>query len=235
MAKVTLLFGSDPQGEFSLNRDELRIGRARDCDIVVDNLGVSRHHCSIVRGDGHEWRLVDQGSNNGTFLNGEKVHESHLANGDRIVLGKFSLVYDAHGEAVSDPGQDGGSAAGMGGEMTMFVDPEAIKKMQSDIGSGAAQQQRMVLSVQSGGRSVDCPLVKSDTSLGKGEDADIIVKGFLVKPIQAKVLKTDGGHRIISLGGWRKLRVNGIVVHEGLLRDGDQLRLAGTTIVYRKA
>lgn len=236
MAKVTLLFGNDPQGDFPLNKAEHTIGRARDCDILVDNLGVSRHHCSIVQ-DGSNWKLVDQGSNNGTFLNGEKVNTQVLANGDRIILGKYSLVFDAHGEADAPAPDDGGGGGGggMGGEMTMFVDPDAIKKMQQDMaGGGGAAMQRMLLTVRSGGRDQDMPLVKSDTTIGKGEDADIVVKGFLVKAIQAKVVKTDTGHRILSLGGWRKVKVNNVVVQEGLLRDGDVIQIAGMQITYRK-
>ena len=67
MAKITVLFGTDPQSERTLDKPELRVGRAMDCDIVVDNLGVSRHHCSVVQ-DGDNWVLVDKGSNNGTFI-----------------------------------------------------------------------------------------------------------------------------------------------------------------------
>lgn len=235
MAKVTLLFGNDPQGEFPLNKDEHTIGRARDCDILVDNLGVSRHHCSIVREGANDWKLVDQGSNNGTFLNGDKVGTQVLANGDKIILGKFSLIYDAHGEAAEVADEAGGGGGGMGGEMTMFVDPEAIRKMQKDMASGdGSAPQRMLLTVRSGGRDIDCPLVKSDTTMGKGDDADLVVKGLFVKPIQAKVLKTDSGHRIMSLGGLRKVKVNGVAVKEGLLRDGDVIAIAGATITYRK-
>jgi pSer/pThr/pTyr-binding forkhead associated (FHA) protein len=231
MAKVTLFFGNDSQGEFGLSRDEHKIGRARDCDILVDNLGVSRHHCSICKA-GTGWKLVDKGSNNGTFLNGEKVNERELKDQDRIILGKFSLVYDAHGAAAAPAAKAGGG--GMGGEMTMFVDPDAIKKMQKDLASGTPVQ-RMMLLVRSGGREVPCPLVKSDTLIGKGMDADVVAKGMFIKPVQAKVIKADNGHRLLALGGLRKVRINGSKIQDAALRDGDIITLAGLTIVYKKA
>ena len=99
MAKLTLLFGNDPQGEYGLGgQAEYRIGRSHDCDIVVDNLGVSRHHASVVA-EGDKWKVVDQGSNNGTFINDHQISQHILEHQDRIVLGKFSLVYDAYGDA----------------------------------------------------------------------------------------------------------------------------------------
>ena len=93
MAKITVFFGNDVQSERTLDRDELKIGRAIDCDIVVDNLGVSRHHCTIVRED-TSWVVVDGGSNNGTFVNGGKITRHTLKLNDRVVLGKHSLVFD---------------------------------------------------------------------------------------------------------------------------------------------
>ena len=132
MAKVTVLFGNDPQGDFPLTKPEMSVGRSRDCDILVDNLGVSRHHCSFVQ-DGENWKIVDRGSNNGTFLNGEQVTEQQLKHHDRVILGKFSLLYDAYaaadgtGAAADAPAAAGGGG-GMGSEMTMFMDPDAIQK-----------------------------------------------------------------------------------------------------------
>ena len=134
MAKVTVLFNNQPQAEYNLEKDEHRVGRAADCDIVVDNMGVSRHHCSFVK-EGDNWIVVDQGSNNGTFLNGKRIDgRQQINNKERVVLGKHSLEYDAHGSA--DPAKMAEAAGGGGGggsEMTMFVDPEQMKKMQEEL------------------------------------------------------------------------------------------------------
>lgn len=241
MAKVTLMFGTDPQGEFNLEKEEYRIGRARDSDIPIDNLGVSRHHCSIVKA-GEGWKVVDKGSNNGTFINGAQVHEQVLKHEDRIILGKYSLVFDAFGYAASgasSQAEAGGSKkpAGMGAEMTMFMDPEAIAKMQAQLKSGGGQVERMILSVTQGGRELNCPLIKKETSIGKGVEADVPVQGFLVKAIQAKVVKTDKGYEILSCGGWRGVQVNSkkVGAQPLPLAPGDHIVIAGKTIVFKKA
>ncbi len=226
MAKITVMFGSNTEAEYTLEKAEAKIGRSMDCDIVVDNLGVSRHHCSIVK-DGEAWVLVDGGSNNGTFINGQKIGRHALKHNDKIVLGKHSLIYDANGFAANN-GKKKGAGASMGGEMTMFVDQAALAKAMSGDGK------RMVISVEQGGREVLAQLMREETTIGTV--GDIPAKGFLVKPVQAKILKTSGGHKLMSFGGWRAVRVNGQkIAGDRDLRAGDVIRIAGSKLTYRNA
>lgn len=231
MAKITVMFGADPQSEHSLDKDQLKVGRAMDCDIVVDNLGVSRHHCTIVR-DGEGWAVLDGGSNNGTYVGGQKIQKHALKHGERIVLGKHSLVYDAHGYAASTASANAKKGpAAMGGEMTMFVDQAQLAKaMAAEVGG-----KRMALVLSQGGREVVVPLLKEETAIGKADSADIPAKGFLVKPVQAKVLRIQGGHRLVAMGGWRAVRINDRKVADAPLKSGDIIRIAGAAFTYRPA
>lgn len=231
MAKLTVMFGADPQSEHSLDKDSMKVGRAMDCDIVVDNLGVSRHHCTIVK-EGEGWAVVDGGSNNGTYVGGTKIQKQVLKHGDRIVLGKHSLVFDAHGYASMNAVASAKKGPGaMGGEMTMFVDQAQLAKaMASEVGG-----KRMALALKQGGRDVVVPLLKEETSLGAADSVDIPAKGFLVKPIQAKVVKSQAGHRVVAMGGWRAVKVNGQKVADAPLKQGDVITIAGTNFTYRPA
>ena len=225
MAKVTVMFGSNTESEHTLEKTEIKIGRSMECDIVVDNLGVSRHHCSIVK-EGDAWVLVDGGSNNGTYVDGKKINRHALKQGDKVVLGKHSLVYDAAGFAATHAsGKRKGVA--MGGEMTMFVDQAALAKAMASDGK------RMVLALTQGGREVLAQLMREETAIGS--DAEIPVKGFLVKKIQARVLKTATGHRVVWTGGWRGMKVNGVKSSSHDLRAGDMIVIAGTTLTYKQA
>src|ERR1043165_2926303 len=229
MAKITVMFGADPQGDFTLDKDEMRVGRATDCEIVVDNLGVSRHHCSVVR-DADGWAVVDKGSNNGTFVGGQRVTKHTLKHGDRVVMGKHSLMYDAHG--VADPSDKKKTAAGMGGEMTMFVDQSALAKAMA---TGDAGAKRMAISLDQGGRVMNVPLLKDETTLGSSPGADIPAKGFLVKSVQAKIVKAAGGHHLISLGGWSSQKATGRKVGDAMLKAGDVSPIAGRVCTYKQA
>ncbi len=51
------------------------IGRAAQCEIVVDDPGISRQHAGI-RGDAHGFWIADLGSRNGTFVNERAVPEN---------------------------------------------------------------------------------------------------------------------------------------------------------------
>jgi hypothetical protein len=70
------------------------IGRSRDCDVVLDDAGISRRHAEIRPGpDG--WTVADLGSTNGVRLNGAEVRGVHaLAPGDRVELGSTEIVFE---------------------------------------------------------------------------------------------------------------------------------------------
>lgn len=72
------------------------IGRDDDVDIVLDDSGVSRRHSEVrVTNDGPHLvaTLSDLGSTNGTFLNGDRVHSERLQDGDRITVGRTSIIF----------------------------------------------------------------------------------------------------------------------------------------------
>ena len=67
------------------------LGRGTDADIRVEDPGVSRKHCEIVVGTPALVR--DMNSTNGTFLDGQRITESALADGSVVKIGGTSLVY----------------------------------------------------------------------------------------------------------------------------------------------
>ena len=79
-----------------------RLGRSLHADIEVDDPTVSRRHALIVRQDG-ETVLLNDGSLNGTWHNGERVERAILRDGDTIDLGVARLRYVEVLEAATDP------------------------------------------------------------------------------------------------------------------------------------
>jgi hypothetical protein len=70
------------------------IGRSRDCDIVVDDAGISRRHAEVRPGGG-SWSVEDLGSTNGVVVNGHPIHGRHpLEPGDRIELGSTEIIFE---------------------------------------------------------------------------------------------------------------------------------------------
>lgn len=58
--------------------ERLRIGRGRDCDLVLDHPSVSRVHAQLHH-DGQSWRLQDLGSKNGTHVDGAAIQDQSLS------------------------------------------------------------------------------------------------------------------------------------------------------------
>ena len=77
---------------FLLDRPVTSAGRHPGSDIVLDDITVSRRHAEFRLENG-EFRVVDVGSLNGTYVNREPVESAVLANGDEIQIGKFRLVF----------------------------------------------------------------------------------------------------------------------------------------------
>jgi pSer/pThr/pTyr-binding forkhead associated (FHA) protein len=80
--------------EVPLEGDAVTIGRTNDNTIVLDSQRVSRHHARVEQtADG--FILHDLGSGNGTFVNGQKVTDRKLEDGDTIHIGGFRLLFKA--------------------------------------------------------------------------------------------------------------------------------------------
>jgi pSer/pThr/pTyr-binding forkhead associated (FHA) protein len=68
------------------------VGRGFAADVRLDDQSVSRRHAIIHQRAGGS-RILDDRSANGTFVNGRRVTEAELADGDVVVLGRVVLTY----------------------------------------------------------------------------------------------------------------------------------------------
>ncbi|HEY9330221.1 MAG TPA: FHA domain-containing protein [Streptomyces sp.] len=80
----------------------VRIGRGSGNDLVVDDLSVSRRHAELLAHTDGTYEIVDLGSHNGTFLNGQPADRAPVSPGDIVGIGHsaFCLVGDTLQEFV---------------------------------------------------------------------------------------------------------------------------------------
>lgn len=110
-------------GEFPLFADrELVVGRSSELDLVLVEDMVSRKHAKITT-SGSQLVIVDLGSTNGTFVNGEKIKRQKLKEGDRVLIGTSIIRVLAQDECAVD---------------AATFDPASVKAIMDQ----AAQQQR---------------------------------------------------------------------------------------------
>jgi hypothetical protein len=91
-ARLFVSSGGRSVAEVSLNRPRMILGRDVNCDISLDSSYVSRYQNLFMETqDG--WMLIDLNSTNGCFVNGRRVHEHRLKDGDLISLGQHQLRF----------------------------------------------------------------------------------------------------------------------------------------------
>lgn len=78
----------------------LRVGRALDNDLILDDSSVSRHHARLSERGG-AWLLEDLASSGGTFVNGRETRSAYLRVGDVIRLGTVTLRLSAKSDEES--------------------------------------------------------------------------------------------------------------------------------------
>lgn len=94
MLEVKLTYPT-PEGseEVPLDGGNISMGRGSDADLRFDDDGLSRLHASVYREGDRIW-VLDEGSTNGTFVNGNPVAPSGtpLRNGDSIKIGHYTNI-----------------------------------------------------------------------------------------------------------------------------------------------
>ncbi|MBL8748696.1 MAG: SpoIIE family protein phosphatase [Planctomycetes bacterium] len=90
-ALLEIAHASEPPRRFELGAGKVRIGRARESEILVPEAHVSKAHAEICY-EGDSFHVVDVGSRAGVLVNGHRVQRRPLADGDVIELGPESPV-----------------------------------------------------------------------------------------------------------------------------------------------
>ncbi len=122
MPALELVRGGERIASFRLDAPVVVLGRGDECDITLGGFLVSHRHCQFV-GSGGAYVVQDLGSANGTYVNGERVEQRTLRDGDRIAVVPYIFFYRAR-DKVS-------SAAPRSGEVGAATDVTATTKLDS--------------------------------------------------------------------------------------------------------
>lgn len=89
---LVVVRGPNAGSRYLLDRAETSVGRHADADIFLDDVTVSRRHVTLRQTE-HGIVMQDNGSLNGSYVNGERVEERSLATGDEVQIGRFKLMF----------------------------------------------------------------------------------------------------------------------------------------------
>jgi pSer/pThr/pTyr-binding forkhead associated (FHA) protein len=220
---------------FEIVRSWFYFGRLAPCHVVLDCPQVSAHHGAVAQTQGG-WLVVDHESRNGSFLNGERVRQQHIVNGDVLRAGDFWLVFALRPEheyqqiADSDTcsmAASGGTVplaglpAGMTFRPALRQSASALVQLNSSSGQTATSDGGPILI----GHGSTCTL-----SLAGGGVARFHAMVFWEVFRDARGTITEAGVFVEDLHSGRGLVLNGQPVQRAQLHDRDVLEIGGHRI-----
>src|SRR4030042_1429232 len=117
--RLTVRKDGEDEKEYQISRPAIQIGRANDCDVILNDRLVSRKHAVLSFDQKADvWTVEDLGSSNKTYLNGEAVAKGQVKTGDELKIGAFSIELNL-GDRIEDEEEIGG-----GGSADSTVDGE---------------------------------------------------------------------------------------------------------------
>jgi len=207
------------------------IGRSRKCDLRLSNVSVSREH-ALVRWDAGDYIVENAGSHNGVYVNGERVESSRLVSGDLVRLGKYTLVY-LHGDLprslrdleVENIPRWHSVTIGTSNDETFQYSPAQMARMVT--ARKLLEGARLVAD-----GSADKLWVLGEEEWVLGKRAQIPLEGFWISSRSA-IIKWNGRNHVLQhVGGWAKLRVNGMQVDRCILENGDVIDMGKNQYRY---
>ena len=87
-----VLYNLKTQRVYQLRDDRTVVGRDTNCDVIIGDPSVSRHHAEVLHNDSG-WLIRDTGSTNGIIVNGIATTQSRIYDGDIIDLGTTQLEF----------------------------------------------------------------------------------------------------------------------------------------------
>ena len=88
--------------QYLSGKDEIKIGRAPECDVVLEHTSVSRVHATLRKTSSGKYLITDLGSLNGTFVNNRKITSAEVSAQDKIFIGRFLLNLESSGRNLSN-------------------------------------------------------------------------------------------------------------------------------------
>lgn len=247
MPKLILKFDNRDLQACTLDAHPISIGRLPDNTIVVDNPTVSGRHARVFR-EGDYYVVEDLKSTNGTFINEKPVARHTLVDGDLILIGKHAVTFsvDGGGEAPDARRAAGGYVQDIGGPKVL--DTLGQKSLLENLGHGRSSQMHTVIRktaipspppragsvrvVTGKTEHTEYPLTAVTTIVGKGDNAQIKIKGWFKPKVAAAIARKSDGFTVSAMGA--DVSVNGRKISGPVdLRDGDIIEVGGLTLEFQ--
>lgn len=193
MGCVRLYVGNELRKQVVLDKERVTIGRIEDNQLVLADAGVSRLHAAIEYHDG-DYYVVDLGSRNGVFLNGEKVERAKLKFWDEIQIHNFVIKYMAKPGLQAEVQDEQTASADLNQDKTKFFnlsDETQLERLRSKT------KQCYVSYKDETGKPHTLRIKKPRIILGKSKAADIKISGWFAPSVAARIERLGSKYELI--------------------------------------
>ncbi|MEZ4437868.1 MAG: FHA domain-containing protein [Polyangiaceae bacterium] len=204
MWKLTIEDDEGQRTSLDLTLAEYTVGRAEDNDIRLTERNISRRH-AIFRHAGGGWEIVDSGSYNGSYVNGERVTTEGrpLQAGDIINLGDYRVE--------------------LRDEAAQRAEEAATRQRRPD-------RLICVIGPTPGSEHV---LEGDRITLGRAEEAVICINHASVSRLHAEMHNLGQSRwEVVDQGSSNGLRINGVELRRGIIEPGDALELGDVRLRF---
>jgi pSer/pThr/pTyr-binding forkhead associated (FHA) protein len=239
-----------PPFRFAIAKGAVSIGRSPRAgnDIVVESDGqISKRHARIELDPDGRFTLYDLGSTNGTKVNGRRVENRTLNDGDEITVGATRMTFQQtpmeartvepdEREAEISPARRGGigrSMGAFGGAAAALNEREGSSGPMPPIRPLRSRVARLVLLAQ--GLEMDDYLLASETSIGRGVTNDIVLPDRSIGTRHARIVNDGDGYTLERLDATAVTTLNGREVamrRAEPLRPDDEIGLGDLTLRF---
>lgn len=172
------------------------VGRDPLCEICLDDARVSWHH-ALLRPDGDHWTVQDEHSTNGTWADGQRVHEWSVGVGSALRFGSAddgprALLVGSAPPPAPHAGRP--SRVSNPGLTSTFRTPSAVRPLPA----------------------------RTTVRIGRAPENDLVVNDLVVSRRHAELRGLpDGGYQIVDLGSHNGTYLNGAAVAVARVTEGD--------------
>lgn len=225
---VTLTIRSTESGAGSaqsLTFDQPRvvIGRAAHADVRLPSRSISSAHC-VLRTEGGDLSITDDGSTNGTLVNGAllvKARRKVIKSGDRITVPGFELVVSITTQVADNA------------ERTATVARKLLSDAIALAGEEGSPPSLELRSGRKSGQRWQFAPAPSRLVVGRGDGCDIIIDDVDSSRHHAEFARDEQGVTLRDLNSKNGVFVAGRKVVERRLRDGDEVQIGRVAFTYR--
>lgn len=237
---VQVIFKGTVVQSVRFERETLLIGRARDNDVVIDNLSVSRHHAKLFLRDG-QVILEDQGSENGCLVNGRSVARAAITDEDEVFVGKHQIVLrapEAEGVLEADeerprsrarsasPWDDAHTYCVLDANPKPATPAPALREERAGSPAAARSEAYAGLILQRAGKLERIvPVDDAAFVLGRAPECELVLDGAGVSRRHARIVREADRFLLEDLGSANGTLVNGARTERCRLEVGDELRI----------